>query len=376
MNARQYLIRTVVASLAVIAVVVACNWLVDPYGITGAPRVAGVNASKVDINQHVRLLKKYQPMFAEYDTLIVGKSRVGMGINPEHACFLKKGSEVYNIGVPGAELSTQIAYALNVIYQQDIREVYLSVDFTDFIDTDPSRPAYSDDLFTKGEGDFQYLPSGERNPDYWQVVFGDYLKALFSVDSLFSSIKTIATQGDGAADRTERGFNPGNDFHSMVAVEGAHSLFAQKREELARKYGRPWYFRAADGSLPEQFALLEQFLDILRARNISVTLFVNPLHESFWSMLREEGHLEYYDDWSSTLLKALRARDDERLQFWDFAVESQYIHETVPPPADRSGPLQWFWEPSHYRRELGDLMLDSMLSGSCGTEVTFGKRAL
>ncbi|NND69676.1 MAG: hypothetical protein HKN19_18950, partial [Halioglobus sp.] len=189
-------------------------------------------------------------------------------------------------------------------------------------------------------------------------------------------VKTLATQGDGAADRTDRGFNPGNDFHSMVAVEGAHSLFAQKGEELARKYGRPWYFRAEDGALPEQYAMLEQFLDILRARDINVTLFTNPLHDAFWSMLRREGHLQYYDDWLLTLLNRLQAREDARLRFWDFAIESQYIHEEVPPSADRSGPLEWFWEPSHYRRELGDLMLERMLSGSCGTQVQFGNRAL
>jgi len=105
-------------------------------------------------------------------------------------------------------------------------------------------------------------------------------------------------------------------------------------------------------------------------------LFTNPLHASFWSMLQRHGHLAYYDDWMQTLVSRLRAREDAQLQFWDFTVDSPYIHEDVPPAADRSGPLQWFWEPSHYRRELGDLMLDSMLSGSCGTEVQFGKRAI
>lgn len=376
MNARQYIVRTVVASAALIALVVAVNGLVDPYGITGAPRVSGFNASKVDINQHTRLLKKYQPGFGRYDTLIVGKSRVEMGLDPRHACFREKGSRVYNIGVPGAELPTQIAYALNVIYAQDIREVYLSVDFTDFIDTDPARPAYSADLFSRREGEFRYLPSGEPNPGYWQVAFGDYLKALFSVDALFSSLKTIAMQGEGAANRTDRGFNPGRDFQRMVAVEGANSLFVQKGEELARKYGRPWYFRAQDGALPEQFALLAQFLDVLQARDIRVTLFTNPLHQEFWSMLRREGHMDEYDDWRAALLQMLRNRRDPGLRFWDFAPDSQYIHEPVPPPADRSGPLQWFWEPSHYRRELGDLMLARMLSERCGSAVTFGERLL
>ncbi len=376
MGAGQYLLRTVFASLALIVVVVTCNWLVDPYGITDAPRIAGVNASKVDINLHVRLLKKYQPMFARYDTLIVGKSRVEMGLDPEHACFRKEGREVYNLGVPGAELATQIAYALNVIYQQDIRAVYLSVDYTDFIDTDPRRPPYSEALFTETQGDLRYLPSGQENRDHWQTRSSDYLKALFSVDALFSSLKTLATQGPAAADRTARGFNPGRDFQGMVAVEGAHSLFVQKGDELARKYGRPWYFRGPDGALPEQFALLEQFLDIVRERDIDVTVFTNPLHEEFWSLMRRSGNLAQYDDWRSTLVRRLRSREDPRLRFWDFAIDSEYIHEAVPPAADRSGPLEWFWEPSHYRRELGDKMLESMLSDQCGTGVSFGERVI
>jgi hypothetical protein len=40
----------------------------------------------------------------------------------------------------------------------------------------------------------------------------------------------------------------------------------------------------------------------------------------------------------------------------------------------RSGPLQWFWEPAHYRQELGDLMVDAMLSDTCATEIAFGRR--
>jgi hypothetical protein len=65
-------------------------------------------------------------------------------------------------------------------------------------------------------------------------------------------------------------------------------------------------------------------------------------------------------------------KDGDR--FWNFSGDSAYIHEVVPPRGVKSGPLHWFWEPSHYRRQLGNLMIEAMLADGCGTQDAFGAR--
>ncbi len=374
MSAKNYLLRAVVFFLIAGVLVLGLNFIVDPYGVTGALRIPHLNQYKADINEHTRLMKKYQPLFVPHTALIIGNSRVELGIDPSHPCFKDAALDVYNLGIPGADVRTQLNYALNLIYQQPVRAVFLSLDFTDFISPKPQsyqgRPA----MLKQPEGEFRLTASGQPNRDYLRIYMLDYLKSLFSVDALIASVSTIALQSRTAADRDAAGFNPARDFEEAVRVEGPRALFDQKMSDLQVKYSMPWYLRNADGQLDPAFQDVDAFLAIAAERGIKVYLFTNPFHERFWDMLRSQGHMPSYEDWMRSIEALARRYDDTSVAFWDFSQDSMYIHETVPAAGIKSGPLHWFWEPAHYRQELGALMVDAMLSQSCDTEVTFGRR--
>ncbi len=374
MKANRYLFQLLVCLLLVSALAAGINFFVDPYGVNNARRIDGFNAFKVDINAHARLLKKYQPAFNEYNALILGNSRVEMGLDPAHQCFTRAGMQVYNLGVPGAGLARQLAYAMNVIHEQPVEHVLLSVDFIDYLSTSQSRVTERPIYMRDGEGSLKYFPSGEVNEAFASVKLKDYFRALFSLDALISSVKTVALQGRAATDRDERGFNPGLDFASMVKVEGAHALFDQKLGDLRGKYGRPRYFRDAHGQTSNVMRDLEAFLDFATARGMAVTVFVNPLHQAFWQLMESNGHMPLYEDWLQETRKLLEKYADSGVAFWDFSQPSAYNSEPVPTAGGEAGALQWFWEPSHYRRELGDLMIEAMLADRCATQAVFGER--
>jgi hypothetical protein len=374
MSAHTYLLRTLIFALLIAGAVVTINYLVDPYGITGVDRMPGFNEYKVEINEHTRVMKKYQPVFHPSNTLIVGNSRVEMGIAPSHTCFSSNNMAAYNLGIPGADVRTQLAYALNVMYQQPIETVFLSVDFTDFI---ASHQKPLDHVRASGptaHSDLKFLSSGERNSEYLQVVFKDYLKSLFSLDALIASVKTIALQSRVAPDRDNAGFNPARDFGHAVSVEGPYALFDQKMTELRGKYSRPWFLRDAQGELNPAFAEIDAFLGIAAERGVKVFIFTNPFHDSFWQLMRSQGHMPAYEDWMQSMESLVRAHPDAQIEFWDFSRDSAYIHEPVPAAGVRSGPLQWFWEPAHYRRELGDIMVSAMFGDRCDENVSFGRQ--
>jgi hypothetical protein len=374
MKANAFLLRTLIYGLIVCSLVVGVNYVVDPYGITGAPRTSGFNEHKVDINEHTRVLKKYQPLLASHNALVVGNSRVELGIAPAHACFRDDGMEIYNLGMPGAEVGTQLTYALNLVYRQPVETVFLSLDFTDFISTSQQPRPDGSPPPERSQNAFGLSSSGEHSAAYYRTVLRDYFKSLFSLDALVASIRTIALQSNVSADRDEAGFNPARDFEEAVRIEGPRALFDQKMASLAAKYSRPWYVRDSQGQLNAQFSELGRFLDITAARGIKVYLFTNPFHESFWDLMRSQGHMPAYNDWISAVGTLVRKHPDGSVTLWDFSRDSAYIHETVPAAGVRSGPLKWFWEPAHYRRELGDLMVNAMLSESCGTEIAFGRQ--
>jgi hypothetical protein len=354
--------------------VAAINIVVDPYGIVGFPRISGVNEFKVDINDHSRLMKKYHPLFGTYNAIIVGNSRVEIGIRPSHACFKEGGMLVYNVGVPGADVRMQLEYALNIVYQQPIQTIFLSVDFTDFISPTSSPPSIDGSITQKNSGDFRYTPAGDPNPDYALKVTKEYVKSIFSLDALMTSVRTILLQSPVAPDRDSAGFNPGRDFEEAVRVEGPHALFEQKMQELRAKYSRPWYLRNSNGGLNIAFDDLDAFLSLVSRRGIQVYLFTNPFHDQYWELLSEQGHMPVYEDWKRSIEDLVSKHQGGNVVLWDFSLDSAYLHENVPASGVKSGPLQWFWEPAHYRQQLGDLMIEAMLSEQCNSRVMFGRR--
>ncbi len=374
MSARTYLLRAAIFSLLACLIVLGLNFTVDPYGITGVRRMPHLNEYKVDINEHTRLMKKYQPLFGRHNALIVGNSRVELGISPSHHCFSDNGMDVYNLGIPGTDVPTQLAYALNVINRQPIKTVFLSLDFTDFISPEPESHQVQSSMLQQSTGEFRHTAFGEPNPDYPRIYFLDHLKALFSLDALVASVRTIVLQSSVSADREDSGFNPARDFEEAVRIEGPRALFDQKMVDLRKKYSTVWYLRAADGQLNPAFADLDMFLTMAAARGIKVYLFTNPFHEIFWDMLQSEGHMPMYEDWVRSVEDLVKRHESGSVVLWNFSEDSSYIHETIPGQQVKSGPLQWFWEPAHYRRQLGDLMVDAMLSDRCNTEVAFGRR--
>jgi hypothetical protein len=77
------------------------------------------------------------------------------------------------------------------------------------------------------------------------------------------------------------------------------------------------------------------------------------------------GNWPIFEEWKRQITNIA---DKYKIPLWDFNTIDQYSTESPPPPGNKQSELQWYWEPAHYRRELGDLMLASMLSRDCGAE--------
>jgi hypothetical protein len=45
---------------------------------------------------------------------------------------------------------------------------------------------------------------------------------------------------------------------------------------------------------------------------------------------------------------------------WDFLDYSAFNTEPVPPAGDRRTPTNWFWEPTHFKQQLGEVMIQRM----------------
>jgi hypothetical protein len=75
-----------------------------------------------------------------------------------------------------------------------------------------------------------------------------------------------------------------------------------------------------------------------------------------------------FEEWKRELA-AVVARDGEahqdtdRVALWDFSGYNRYATEAVPAEGDRSSQMQWYRDPGHFKKELGDVLLSVVLSG-------------
>jgi len=374
MSARSYISTLVACSVLLALLVTGINYVIDPYGVTGAPRIPGINLYKPDINERVRLAKKYQPLRGQFNTVIVGNSRVEMGIDPNHRCFTGTDLVAYNIGVPGAGLRRQLEYALNVIHAQPVHRVFIGLDFFDFISSAPQAPGDRDSFADQQQGDFRYLPAGGLNPGYNNVALRDYYQALFSLDAITSSFRTVLLQDEASPDRDDRGFNPARDMAEAVKIEGPRALFDQKMKELEASYGRERRLYAPGETTNTPLLHVEEFLDIAERLALEVDIFIAPFHRWYQDLLLRRELLPAYRQWREEVTDLVRRQSrDQAVRLWYFDQDSVYVDETVPAAGARTPTLRGFWEPSHYRSELGDLMVDTMLSQQCDSEALFGR---
>jgi hypothetical protein len=343
------------------------NYLVDPYGLFGARRVAGFNELKPAASERVRVIKPYMATRARPKVVIGGNSRAEIGLNPQGACWAPADQPVFNAGIPGSDAFMQTRYAQHAVESGKATRVLFGVDFLDFV-VDASKPSGKINWDRLGKSFEGRLNTGLENglgASMSLQIAKDVLGGLFSLVAVGDSFVTIASQRDkDAATRREDGFNPALDYRPIIRNEGQAVLFRQKNLEVKKRL-QPSELGVLDvhGQPTIPLQALRRFLEWANAHDVDVVLFINPYHSDYLIQIELSGKWSLFEEWKRqlTIIAAEYA-----VPLWDFNAIDRYSTEQPPPPGDKGSELQWFWEPAHYRHELGDLMLAAMLDRQCG----------
>jgi len=363
MNASRYVLIVSLFSIGLFALVGAFNYVINPYLVFPDHRMDGLNTYKSDINKFVRQAKAYHPLDRSFKTLLVGNSRVEMGLDPAHSCL---DAPAYNLGLPGAGFELQVAYALNLARQDKaLKTIFMGLDFTDF--THPANAPPEGELTFSGQNRLRFLIDGEKNEGYTWSKMRDFYQSSLSLDATVSSVKTILTQSKTSPNRSLEGFNPANDFRQATRVEGPYQIFQHNLNLLRSKLGQDSeYVIPKQHSTPALIAL-HTLLAYTQENDIQLYLFINPLHDSFWAVFDELDMMDDYQRWHQDIIRSFQEAGATRAQLYDFGHLPGYTDEAFPEKKQKQ-PLNWFWEPAHYRKELGNLLINTMRASSCGQE--------
>jgi hypothetical protein len=367
----QIIYRRYCRSLLLIGTLSAClvavfNLLVDPYDIFGNDRIPYFNLLKPAAIERVRVFKPYQAERLAPKTVIGGNSRPEMGINPQSHCWRASEQPVYNAGIPGASFYLQSLFALHAITSGSGNKIFMGIDFNDFLIDGSTNHHDARRQIEFSENELRLAPelTGASDFDHLRQRSIDHLTALFSLNAFFDSFVTVLQQRNkNAATRDESGFNPYREFNYIAQSEGQWILFEQKNQELAAIFQRPnLAIKYADKSLSPDFDDLKQFLELAQAKNLDVTLFINPYHIDYFRQLVRAQLWSDFEEWKREIL---RIAETYQTVLWDFNTIDQYSTERPPPRNKLGETLQWFVEPAHYSSKLGDLILTSLLGRQC-----------
>ena len=358
----MFLLAACMAALGTAAV----NFLVDPYGLFGVERFEGFNARKPASAERVRVIKPYLAEQTRPRTVIGGNSRPEMGLDPQSACWAPEEKPVFNAGIPGAGLRMQTLYARHAVLSGNATTVLMGVDLLDFLTSSAAHQRGRTTAARRSEDErrLRLSATAEQNRDTTTQRLTDQVTGLFSLVALSDSVATVLAQRNAfSATRHQDGFNPALDYIPIVRTEGQAVLFAQKNQEVrARLQREDLSLQDAGGKRAHAFDALEEFLVWARDADLRVILFINPYHADYLLLIEQTGKWPLLEKWKRELV---HVADRYQVPLWDFNVLEPRTSELPPAAGDRNTILQWFWEPAHYRKELGDVMLATMLDRPC-----------
>lgn len=344
----QHFLRTWFFASIVFAVAIAgFNYTVDPYQLFGMPHIVGFNATKPAVDTQERLIKAYDVLRAKPNTVILGTSRVDLGLDEQHPAWPAQNLPVYNLGLVGGGPYTSFRYLQHLMAQHEPTLVVLGLDFEFFLTVPmaehPTDPAFESRLAITREGNINMDQRWQRTRDFFQ--------ASLSLDALNDSATTLTTNFSSDSLALSTGNVPDASYRHIIAAMGSYGIFAMRNVNSFHLY---------PGRQTNQVVMTDvrAILDLCKSHNIPVILFINPVHADMLEVLDLLGYWQAFEKWKRELVALTTeysgANGLSRVPLWDFTAYDSYSTEIVS--MDRHL-MRFFWDPSHYTRALGDVII-------------------
>ncbi|MCT7988535.1 hypothetical protein [Laspinema olomoucense] len=327
---RRYGLRLLTVTAVFLALIAGFNGFFDPYQVIGTPTIKRLNQVKREKDIQVRLFKTVAVNQIEAKSLFLGSSRTEFGLDTNHP-GLRDLQPGYNLAITGGNMYEVRRYFDHAIATQpEVKEIILSLDFFMFNQAKKNTP------------DFREERLGTRN-----LFVGDLFEVLLSKPAFISSLRTLKNS-------FSRPNNPGffyedgrrNPDSTIEQVYFNQGVIPRFRMVLRDFLVRPDLYGTYQLSV-DYLNDLNAVITTSQQRGIRLHLFISPSHALQWEAIRVAGLWSEFEDWKRALVNLS--------PIWDF---SGYNSMTTEAIAD---PMQYYIESSHYRKELGDLVLNRIL---------------
>lgn len=324
--AKKWVLKFIILSFIFIVVIAGINYIVDPYRIYKS----SFFPNKLRNDNIIRLIKTIKVEEIKPASISLGNSRVEATFNPDHKYFLQPS---YNMAVSGGTLYENRLFLEHTFKQGNLKEVLLVADWIMFNNVMKKVP------------DFE---------SYFEVNRYSYL---FSIEMLKNSFKTAINKRN-KNNYLENGFLY---VDSNAVPSGGHLKTTIKDEKFSYQYtGKDNKYM--DTKL-DSFEDFRKILELCHKNNIKLDIIFSPLH------IRRLENFDYYQNietwykWKKDVVLFVEKIADEQnkkpFRVMDFAIYHKITSEEFPK--DETLSMKYYWESSHYKKELADIVLDRLL---------------
>lgn len=335
---RAYLNLFCGLSATVVGAVGALNYVLDPY-LThqwDTPPIQELRPVRERLGAWAKTyaLARYRP-----DVVYVGNSRTEVGL-PAHPSLFG-GRAVFNAGLSGATLGEADMMARHAARVSRLHTLVWGLDAPSF-SLEVGNPELDESLLADGAG---YLAR--------RALLN--LKRAVSVDMTQDSWRLLSGGREGVC-RSSLAFLGQRDTACL------QHRFAQNGGTEAAVQPRLGEFVRGIGPTADALKVFQARLAELCVQGTRVRLYVNPTHALMQDALYWSGKWDAMETWLETLASAAdrhRAAGCD-VTLHDFSGFNSVTSEPVPQASGRKD-MAYYWEPSHYRDNVGRMILSRIL---------------
>jgi len=308
---KKYNKRLLALTLSIIAVLAAFNVLLDPFNAFDVCKIQGLNKIKPEKNRQQRVTKVVELKFdkSKIDSVFIGSSRVDGSIEPSYYKELT-GKNSKNLAMNALTHSETVNLVQNVVkIHPEIKTVYIGLDFFRFL---------------KGQSEEGRSVNITSNP---RLTINEVNPLVLSFDTIVASFNTLLwnVQKRPEPDRA-----------------GGESAFLHRIGQYKGTY--------ENATLDtKEFKKLSDLKKELNAQDINVVFYLNPTHASDLYLIKELGYENVINEWKKELA--------QNFDYYDFDFANYATSEPI------NSKTKYFYESSHSTRNMGRLVITSLLKG-------------
>jgi len=346
---RAYLSLFCGVSAGVVGAVAALNYVVDPY-LThqwDTPPVQSLRPVRERLGAWAKTyaLARYQPAL-----VYVGNSRTEVAL-PAHPSLFG-GQPVFNAALSGATMNDAGMMAQHAAQVAQVHTLVWGLDAPSF-SLGAGNTELDEALLADGGGylarrallNLKRAVSLEMAGDALQVLNGSYEPVCRSSLAFLGQRDALCLQ----------------------------HRFAQKGGTAAAVQPRLREFVRGEGPSAEALAVFQGRLDALCRKGTRVRLYINPTHALMQDALYWAGKWDTMESWLHALARTSsqrRARGCD-VTLHDFSGYNSVTTEPVPQASGRPD-MAYYWEPSHYRENVGRMVLARLIGTAPAAADGFG----